>query len=413
VLELIRDHGAVILGAIGTVTLAFLTPFGAQVIARRFSRRPAFSVDSSTINNSLQLIVRPANRAARKKRKLGVRVRGLIITTASKLETSETVFWRIDLSNVRGMRDILQHGQDYEFEFFFDPNNSSDKVTIRYVEPQNFLSALSASTPSEIANAVQTVTHPHELVANLRSNVSFFCDFDEERSIISRAFPTTNSKVFWASVHDGKELQISDIDRLELTGTRILADPRYAWVLNFEHCTNLALRHLTIGHTKSGYCMGGVLRFKNCKNITLEDCQLFGCGTYGLEFVDCENIEVVGTTIKECTYGAVRLTNVSSAAFRGCQIHNNEGFELFELDGLIEGVTLQDCNIFQNKIRGAIFCFSNHIDAGFYVHNSLCSENECAEITNLEDSKRYYFDKEDNRIVPSSWSTNRPRWGAG
>jgi hypothetical protein len=166
------------------------------------------------------------------------------------------------------MRDIFQNGQDYDFEFFFDPNNTSDKVTIRFIETQNLLGSL-LTDASENQIAIQTVRNPSELIASIRSNTSIFCDFDDERSNISRAFPTINSNTHWTNVHDGKELTISNLDRFELTGTKILADPRYAWVLNFSQCTNVALRNLTIGHTKSGYCQGGVLRFENCKNITL------------------------------------------------------------------------------------------------------------------------------------------------
>jgi hypothetical protein len=99
---------------------------------------------------------------------------------------------------------------------------------------------------------------------------------------------------------------------------------------------------------------------------------------------------------------------VSNAAFRDCQVRNNEGFELFEFNGMIDGVTLQDCKISKNKLEGAIFCFSNRSSFGLYVHNSSCTENQYAEISNLDDLEDRYFDTiQDNRIVPSLWASSR------
>jgi parallel beta-helix repeat protein len=409
-IDIVSEHATLILSVIGAVTLAFLTPFGTKIIERRFSRRPAFSVNSLTINSSLLLSVKPANRAAQKKKALGVRVRGLNIVNASKLEGSDrAVQWRVDLSKVPGIRDIFRDGQDYDFEFFFDPGNASDKVTIRYIETQSLFAGDTSEHQLDGTSITrQTVRGPSELITNVRSNVSIFCDFDEERSNISRAFPAINANVRWINVHDGKELLINDVSHLELTGTKILADPRYAWVLNFEGCHSLALRGLTVGHTKSGYCRGGVLRFENCSNVTVENCELFGSGTYGIEFLNCENIEIVGTTVKECTYGAVNITNVSNAAFRDCKFQDNTGFELFKLDGVIEAVTLQDCEFSRNQIEGAIFCFINRSGFGLFVHNSSCTESQFAEISNLGEPSRYYFDRfADNKIVPSLWASNR------
>jgi len=325
----------------------------------------------------------------------------MIITTASTIDRGATgLQWRIDLSKIPGIRDVFNSGQDYDFEFFFDPHSLSDKVTIRYIETQNLL-------VEDVPVGPQTVRTTNELVPRIRSKSSIFCDFDEERSNITSAFPAVSPHTQWINVHDGKELIISDLIGLELSGTRILADPRYAWVLNFNRCNDIALRRFTIGHTKAGYCMGGVLRFQDCANITIERCDLFGSGTYGLELVDCENVEIVGTTVRECTFGAVRLTNVSNAAFRDCEFKKNEGFELFEFDGRLDGVTLQDCRIFENRIEGAILCFANRNGSGVFVHNSSCTNNQCAEITSPSNFLGSFDHESGNQIVPTFWASNR------
>ena len=308
--------------------------------------------------------------------------------------------WLIDLSEVPGIRDVFSSGQDYDFEFFFDPNILSDKVTIRYIATQNFLAAIAPAEP-------QIVRTPNELVARIRSNSIIVCDFDEQRSNVTSAFPSTGPHTQWMSVHDGKELIVRNLTGLELSGTQILADPRYAWVLNFVNCSDVALRGLTIGHTKAGYCMGGVLRFQDCANITIESCDLFGSGTYGLELINCANVEIAKTTIRECTYGAVRLNNVLHAAFRDCEFKKNECFELFEFDGLLERITLQDCRILENNVQGAILYFANQRTSGVFIHNTSCTNNQCAEISSMRDFLSSFDIESNNRIIPTKWSSLR------
>ena len=67
-------------------------------------------------------------------------------------------------------------------------------------------------------------------------------------------------------------------------GIEIVSTPRYAAVMRFESCRNLRFEGFTAGHTDgAGTCTGAVLNFANCTDVEVDRCDLYGCGTYGVE----------------------------------------------------------------------------------------------------------------------------------
>lgn len=128
----------------------------------------------------------------------------------------------------------------------------------------------------------------------------------------------------WEDPFDGPQLVITDVENLTIrgkdgkAGNVLSAVPRYAQVLAFSNCTNLTLRDLTAGHTKEpGYCMGGVLQFLNCGNVTVEACGLFGCGTIGVDAQYSSNLRIADNDIYECSFGGVNLYRAEGVTMEG------------------------------------------------------------------------------------------------
>jgi hypothetical protein len=373
-----------ILGVIGAAALAGLTAFatglGTKINDWLFNRnrqRPAFSLQSPVVGSSLTLVVEPANGPARDRRALGVRLRGINIPNAGVLDSQATdLRWRVDLSKIPNIRDVLKEGADFQLQFFFDPDQPSDEVTIRFV----------GNTPQSPPSGTVTEIHAQtakELLNRSQSNTKVLVDFSEE--IISRAFPSQSPNVSWSSVHDGKEVTLSGLTNLEFfgSGARILAEPRYAWVINFRDCHSIALRNLVFGHTEAGYCEGGVLRFESCSDLILERCELFGSGTYGLEFVNCKNVELVGVTVHQCTCGIANLLGIENLNARDCIFRENAGFELFDFSKYAKSAVLTRCKFLRNKSQGRMFHFDEAMyPIDFYVNDSEFSENSYTELTN-------------------------------
>lgn len=129
---------------------------------------------------------------------------------------------------------------------------------------------------------------------------------------------------FWTDPFDGPELTVSGVTNLTIRGAgqdrtnTISAVPRYAYVLNFENCANIYLEGLTIGHTREpGSCRGGVVSFWSSQDILIENCGLYGCGTWGVYGDSTKNMQIVNNEIYECSVGGVTLTNCDDVNIDG------------------------------------------------------------------------------------------------
>jgi hypothetical protein len=384
-IELISSYftPAAILAAIASATyiayLAFINPLGKGLIERTLSKKPSFTAPP-VLDSDLGLIVKPANNSARKRRPLGISVRGINVPDAGTLiSDGADFFWTFDLAKIDRLSDVFEEGKDYDFHFFFSPERSSEKSTIRYLgkRKQTKVTAEQKTVHAESAAA---------FLMRLTSNTRLVCDFASET--ISSAFPAAGPSARWKSVYDGKEVTFQNLENTEVIGskTSILANPRYAWVLNFENCNSISFKDLVFGHTDSGYCRGGVLRFQSCSNVAITNCDLFGSGTYGIELIDCTNFELDTVTIRNCTYGIAVFKNTSNAQFRECRFIDNEGFDLFEFSEPLDGILFNKCRFERNKAKHSMFYF-HEADFGqldVNVNECLFLENGYTRLTNAE-----------------------------
>ena len=142
----------------------------------------------------------------------------------------------------------------------------------------------------------------------------------------------------WNEVYDGGwELEIDKVQNLPVRAANekaeIVTVPRYACVLKFVDCENVALEGFTAGHTDGpGFCTGAVLNMTDCMWMSVKDCDLYGCGTYGLELERSREVRAEGTTIRDCSYGALYASNSCGISLDGCSIRGIEGYGVFTLD---------------------------------------------------------------------------------
>jgi hypothetical protein len=186
----------------------------------------------------------------------------------------------------------------------------------------------------------------------------------------------------WETVHDGCSLVISDLDNLTITGTMtpacsLMTDVRYAFVLEFEDCSDLYIGSLTMGHSPDGYCDKGVLGLTRCTDVTVDMCDFYGCGIEGITLWNSNDVVVMYTRIHDCVYGIMSASGSSDVYFSGCEFTDNQQYygvdfrncsdvvfseclfeynyvsdmySLFELDGCSD-IHLQDCGIRYNHAR--------------------------------------------------------------
>lgn len=197
------------------------------------------------------------------------------------------------------------------------------------VEPAETVQAFSVTiTPVITASQKQvTVSTADEFLAAIASDTEIILNSDLiDLSEASGYGKAKGANYVWTEGYDGPEFTISGVSNLTIRGsgenhdTNVISSvPRYAYVLMFENCSNIHVSGFTAGHTKEpGYCMGGVLGFRNSQDILVEDCGLFGCGTLGVMGMNSKNMQIINCEIYECSVGGVELTNCDDVNVDGC-----------------------------------------------------------------------------------------------
>ena len=154
--------------------------------------------------------------------------------------------------------------------------------------------------------------------------------------------------------YDGTEYVITNVNNLIIepkngVSPTLLVEPRYSNVLPFENCNNITIKGITAGHTiEKGYCVGGVIRLDNTSDVTIENCKLYGCGTYGIICDKASNISAINTEIYECTYGIVEFGYSKNINLKSCILRDSEQFSMFSIYNC-ENVKISDSKISGNK----------------------------------------------------------------
>ncbi|MBQ9667287.1 MAG: YARHG domain-containing protein [Prevotella sp.] len=159
-------------------------------------------------------------------------------------------------------------------------------------------------------------------------------------------------------VFDGRQLTICNYKQIVIRGegnSHIVVQPRHAFCLNFVNCEQIEIRNLIIGHTVGGSCEGGVIGVDGGWRISIHDCDLYGCGTYGVQLQNTRDFSMYASNIHDCTYGIMTLQNVEFAKFERCDFFRNREFALVESRG--SNVTFFDCRFYANNANSPLFLF--------------------------------------------------------
>lgn len=199
-----------------------------------------------------------------------------------------------------------------------------------------------------------TVKTADEFLEALDSNVSIRIDSELlDFSTASGYGENFGEHYRWVKEFDGPTLEIHDVENLQIIGngkdkTTLQAVPRYADVLRFIDCKNLVLADFTAGHLKEapGSCSGMVLTFRNCSNVSMQRCGLFGCGVNGIVGERSSHFSITDTEIYECSQLGAVLGECSDIVFEDCRVRDC-GMNSISVNGtngdlLYNGTTLKD-----------------------------------------------------------------------
>ena len=234
---------------------------------------------------------------------------------------------------------------------------------------------------------VITVDSVDDFLAALGSNRTIILAAGEYNLTQASGYGGPGTEAYsWTGDGDGYELVIDHVENLTILGeggaekTSIVTEPRYANVLRFEDCRDVALGNITAGHTlEQGFCTGGVLYYNGCDNMMVSGCDLYGCGTVGITAYNCRKVVAVETTIRECSYGAILASNCYDVRFTDGKIYDcglkSQNFSFIESIGNT-GFVVFNTEIYNNDAR--LFLFSAYSDGvelrGCRIYNNQFGE---------------------------------------
>ncbi len=220
-----------------------------------------------------------------------------------------------------------------------------------FEDPTSIMQDAAPGTPIPVSTGEQTVVHvktADEFVKAVASDTCIILDAElidfskasgyqasqKEFEKTSDSIPTfsdpSNPNCCWIDNFDGPSLVITDVSNLTIlaegedrTAHTLSAVPRYADVLTFENCSAVTLQGFTAGHTvEEGYCTGGVFLLRNCEDILIDNCGMYGCGTEGVSGEFSRNIQVVNSEIYECSVAGIELSSCENVAISGTIIRD-------------------------------------------------------------------------------------------
>ncbi|MCL2152181.1 MAG: right-handed parallel beta-helix repeat-containing protein [Oscillospiraceae bacterium] len=261
--------------------------------------------------------------------------------------------------------------------------------TVEWDGPTNSV-YIGESIPQEITEV--TVSSAEELVAALGSNRRIL--LQEGVYNLTKVSPSyiNNPSVALQEIFDGPELVLTGIHNLTIQGvgdnhSEIVIEPRYAFVMNFQGCSNISFDNIKAGHTEGGYCSGGVFSFENSSGIRINNTAMYGCGTYGLGLEHVTDMKVTDSSIYECTYGIMTVYSCADIMFENCVFRDNEGFIMVEV-GNTSGFTIDSCEFLRNSCDFSPSpMFSISQSENVEIKNTKFADNVASKLIEQEDIK--------------------------
>lgn len=224
----------------------------------------------------------------------------------------------------------------------FPTETAAPETTVPETQPTVTVDAVPVQKDSQYESAQPGIAEPvittgqttvhvstaDEFLAAIASDTEIIVDaelIDFSTASNYGTYGTSEGNYRWNEEFDGPELIIQNVSNLTVRGSgeertdKVLSCvPRYADVLTFENCANIYVTHITAGHTQEpSQCAGGVLHFINSQDILVEDCDLYGCGTLGVDADNSLNIQVINNLIHDCSYGGVQFSNCQNVRVDG------------------------------------------------------------------------------------------------
>lgn len=290
-----------------------------------------------------------------------------------KLYTQEQIHEIVNKNNLsRGISEKIfddQEGIDFEpVETTLAKEITEYGINTVHVKTvDEFISAIADDTTIVLAPGTYNITE--YLLDNDNNLTEYFYEADNPAGVLTTG--GLDIEIFVNEIHN-----LTIVSEKVDDPAQIVCEPRYAQVMTFNDCSNIILNNLIMGHTpEQGVCSGDVVAFDGCSFSYVKNCDLYGCGAYGLNISNCGNIKVTDTVIHDCSYGCAEIYDTSYIYFDGCSFLNCREFTMFEIHRSY--ANFYNCTF--KDLEGDMIYLTE--DASAYFNNCLY---DCSSLTRLQ-----------------------------
>ncbi|MFB6306509.1 MAG: right-handed parallel beta-helix repeat-containing protein, partial [Flavobacteriales bacterium] len=171
-------------------------------------------------------------------------------------------------------------------------------------------------------------------------------------------------------------------EQVDILHSSIMAD-----VITFEHCEELKIDDLRIGHDrKKGPCEYAVTVFEDCNEVMIDNCEFFGSGAEGIKTEECKNMDIYNTEITDCSYRPVNILTSKNIKFKDCRINNNPSvFSSFTISKS-DKIAIKNCMIRNNEMKRGPLVFSEKSNDISIIDSRIVGNTVKGPITNDRES---------------------------
>ncbi|MCK5841865.1 MAG: right-handed parallel beta-helix repeat-containing protein [Candidatus Sabulitectum sp.] len=144
---------------------------------------------------------------------------------------------------------------------------------------------------------------------------------------------------------------LSNMDIIFEPGSRILLDDTEQHVIQLQNCENINISGGYFSHVEPeefGYCQGSVFDLVRSNSITVDRCEVRGCGKVGFFVTQCSSLFITNCVIKDNTQAAFRIVSVDELLIADCVISDNDHLFTFEDEGAITRLRMVGNSITNN-----------------------------------------------------------------
>jgi len=188
-------------------------------------------------------------------------------------------------------------------------------------------------------------------------------------------------------------LIISNICNLEIVGsgvdsTKLTTTVAFEDVLTFKDCKNIKVSEIYFGHDvdPEEVCLGNVVNFITCKNVQIDSCILYGCGSIGLYCYKVEDLHVKNSRMNHCSWCFLSLIESRNMSFK------NTKFDGSKLDSMLFFHSCINLKFNKCKFKNNIGWYKDGSTAANIINSSNCRMKKCV-IKNNTSFKKGSLDK--------------------